>query len=100
MVRVLALAFALSAGNVAGCALLQPNVDCSLGADCNEVLEATDEVAPITGARVVVLLGRGRGFHAEAHVCYPDGRYVLVDVIGEEFAASIRPIGWDEPPCR
>jgi hypothetical protein len=56
-------------------------------------------VVPLGGARIVVTIDRGIGFHADAHICYPDGRYVLVDVMGDDMQADVRSEGWEVPPC-
>ncbi len=94
------LALAISVGLLAGCALVPPSPDCRIGARCDAVLEAARQVVSFSDARVVVLWGRGLGFNAEVHVCYGDGRYVLVDVLGDDLGAAIRGQPWDTAPCR
>lgn len=74
--------------------------DCHLAGGCDAVLAAARQVASLDGARVVVLQGRGLGFHAEVHVCYANGSYVLVDVMGDDMKAAVRQHSWDNPPCR
>ena len=67
---------------------------------CGHVLAAARSVAALEGARLVIVIDRGPVFHADVHACYPDGRYILVDVVGDDFNASVRPEGWENPPCR
>jgi hypothetical protein len=100
VLKQLGLALAISAGLLAGCSLVQPDPDCRLAARCDAVRVAARQVVPFDNARVVVLEGRGLGFHAEVHVCYADGRYVLVDVVGDDLGAAIREQPWDTAPCR
>lgn len=100
MVSRLGLILAIWAGLFAGCALVQPNPDCRLDARCEAVLGAAREVVSFDDARVIVLPGRGRVFHAEVHVCYGDGRYVLVDVMGDDLNAGTRAQPWERPRCR
>ena len=94
------LALAISAGLVGGCNLVRPNPDCRLAEGCDAVLGAARQVVSFDNARVVVLYGRGLAFHAEVHVCYADGRYVLVDILGDDLGAAIRDQPWDSAPCR
>lgn len=77
-------------------------VECHLNPSelCGHVLAAARAVAPLAGARLVIVIDRGPVFHADVHACYPDGRYILVDVVGDGFKASVRPEGWESPPCR
>lgn len=83
------------------CASTGPTVDCQLGDDCDRVVDAAAPLLPPGEATWVILIGRGIGFHAEVHACYPDGRYLLVDVLGDSDAeATLRPMGWPDPPCR
>ena len=49
---------------------------------------------------LVVTVDRGPVLHVDVHACYPDGRYVLVDVVGDDLVASVRADGWENPPCR
>jgi hypothetical protein len=100
VVKQLALALTISAGMLSGCGLVHPNPDCRLAEPCDAVLGAARSVVSFDGARVVVLWGRGLGFHAEVHVCYADGSYVLVDVLGDDLNAAIRDQPWDSAPCR
>jgi hypothetical protein len=100
MLRRVMLAVALLTVSMAGCALVHPAIDCRLDHDCAAVLGATRTVVSLDAAHVVVIWGRGRDFHAESHVCYANGRYVLVDVMGDAFRPSIREEGWSEPACR
>jgi hypothetical protein len=79
---------------------LQTNPDCRMNVRCEAVLAAAQSVVSFDNARVVVIGGRGRVFHAEVHVCYADGRDALVDVMGEDLKAVIRDTAWDSPPCR
>ena len=100
--RRLGLAVAVLASSMAACGLIRPQVECGLGEgqDCTAVYEATRAVVPLNGSdRVVIVWGRGRGFHAEAHVCHPDGSYVLVDVIGDARRASVRESGRGDLAC-
>lgn len=84
------------------CSVLQPNPECRIDDRCVAAVAAARSVAPLDGARVVVLAGRSlRGlFHAEVHVCHADGRNVLVDVMGDDLKAAVRDTPWDDPPCR
>jgi hypothetical protein len=95
---------ALIAAMVGGCSVVQPNPECRISERCDAVLAAARSVASLDGARVVVLWGRGQGFHAEVHVCYADGRNALVDVMGDgvnpTLKAGLREATWDKPPCR
>jgi len=98
----LVAAIALLAGSMSACGLIRPQVECELGEgqDCTAVYEAVRAAVPLNGAdRVVIGWGRGRGFHAEAHVCRPDGSYVLVDVMGDARQASVRESGRGDPAC-
>ena len=63
------------------------------------VLGAAAMVVSLDQTRVLVDYGRGLGFHAEVHVCYPDGRYVLVDVMGDALVAGLRAEPWPSAPC-
>jgi len=72
-----------------------------------QVVAAAEQVLPSGADSFVVDEGRGRGkaLHAEVHACYPDGRYLLVDVFlgnlaGSPMTASIRAVPWETPPCR
>ena len=100
MLKRLGLALTIPVAVLAGCAIVRPNPDCGLGARCDAVLAAARQVVSFNDARVIVSQGRGLGFHAEVHVCYGDGRYVLVDVLGDDLTAGIRDQPWDNPPCR
>jgi len=95
---------ALIAAALGGCSAVQPNPDCRINERCDAVLAAARSVASFDGARVVVIRGRGRGFHAEVHVCHADGRNTLVDVMGDgvhpALEAGLRDAAWDNPPCR
>ena len=95
---------ALIAVIVGGCSAAQPNPDCRIDERCDAVLAAARSVASFDEARVVVIWGRGLGFHAEVHVCYADGRNALVDVMGDgvnpALKAGLRDPAWDRPPCR
>ena len=99
MIRT-ALALVIAAGLLGACNLVGPNPDCRLAEGCDAVLIAARRVVSFDNARVVVLYGRGLAFHAEVHVCYTDGRYVLVDVLGDDLGAGIRDQPWDSAPCR
>jgi hypothetical protein len=89
---------------LAGCSTIQPNPDCRINERCDAVLAAAQSVVSYDNARVVVIWGRGSGFHAEVHVCYADGRNALVDVMGDDrrpnLKAGVRGTVWDTPPCR
>lgn len=91
---------------ISGCTSLAPTVvECQLTARCAEVLVQANMVIPPGAERISVNDGRARfeHFHAEVHACYPDGDYVLVDVMGLRqgpLDASIRSDGWSDPPCR
>jgi len=91
---------------VGACSMTEPptslpsQVNCGIGEGCDGVLAAAATVVSLDQTRVLVDYGRGRGFHAEVHVCYPDGRYVLVDVIGDALNASVRAEPWPSAPCR
>jgi hypothetical protein len=104
--RRLPVVVALIAAGVSGCSLLQPNPDCRINEQCDAVLAAARSAASFDGARVVVTWGRARGtaFHAEVHVCYSDGRNVLVDVMSQDghpaLRAGVRDTPWVNPPCR
>ncbi len=100
VLKRLALALTFSAGVLSGCGLVRPNPDCRLAESCDAVLRAARSVVSFDSARVVVLQGRGLGFHAEVHVCYADGRYVLVDVLVDTLKAATRDEPWDSAPCR
>lgn len=91
---------AMLAAIVTGCSSVRPDVDCRINKRCDAVLAAAQSVTPIDQARVVVIWGRGFGFHAEVHVCYGDGRNVLVDVMGDDLKAAVRDTSWESPPCR
>lgn len=86
-----------------GCSA-QPNPDCRIDERCHAVLAAALSVVSYDNARVVVIWGRGVGFHAEVHVCYADGRNELVDVMSDDLHpdlnAGVRDTAWDSPPCR
>jgi len=76
-------------------------VTCGIGEGCDGVLAAAAKVVSLDQTRVLVIYGRGlRTFHAEVHVCYPDGRYVLVDVMGDALNAGVRAEPWPSAPCR
>ena len=92
---------------VGACSTTEPptshpaQVNCAIGEGCDGVLAAAAKVVSLDQTRVVDGYGRGlRTFHAEVHVCYPDGRYVLVDVMGDALDASLRAEPWPSPPCR
>jgi hypothetical protein len=87
---------------VASCASVKPMVDCNLAAeDCSRAVDAAAPLLPPGEATRVVDIGRGIGFHAEVHACYPDGRYFLVDVWPDtDHEAMLRADGWPDPPCR
>jgi len=78
---------------------------CPAGLDerCDAVLAAARSVVSYDNARVVVIWGRGLGFHAEVHVCYSDGRNALVNVVSDDLhpdlKAGVRDTAWDRPPC-
>jgi hypothetical protein len=99
MVAVIALV-------IAGCASTPtptPAIECHLEGGCDGVAAVAWQVLPPGAARTVIIQGRGLSLHAEVHACYPDGGYVLVDVMGPEQGpvdASIRSHGWSDPPCR
>jgi hypothetical protein len=76
------------------------HVDCQIAGGCDGVLAAAAKVVSLDQARVLVGSGRGLGFHAEVHVCYADGRYVLIDVMGDALNASVRAEPWPSAPCR
>jgi len=102
MLPRLTLGIAVLAASMTACGLTRPQVTCALdaGQDCNAVYEATRAAVPLTDAdRVVIVWGRGLGFHAEAHVCHPDGSYVLVDVQGDGRQPSIRESGRGDLMC-
>jgi hypothetical protein len=63
-------------------------------------VNAARSVASLDDARLVVTVDRGPVLHVDVHACYPDGRYVLVDVVGDDLVASVRADGWENPPCR
>lgn len=74
---------------------------------CAAVVAAAQAVLPKMAGTLVVFPGRapGKAFRAEVHACYPDGRYLLVDIFqgtmaGSPLIASIRDVPWDVPPCR
>lgn len=75
-------------------------VNCQLAGGCDGVLAAAAKVVSLDQTRVFVDSGRGLGFHVEVHVCYPDGRYVLIDVIGDALKAGVRAEPWPSAPCR
>lgn len=84
-------------------------IQCGLSvSDCDAALAAFDELFDLddTGLGMVAVgIGRGVRWHAEAHACWDDGHYVLVDVFGdrdgptENPTASQRTNGWADPPC-
>jgi hypothetical protein len=96
----LPVALTLTATLFGGCSIVEPNPDCRITERCDAVLAAARSVASFDGGRVVVIWGRGPGFHAEVHVCYSDGRNTLVDVMGDDLKARVRDTAWDSPPCR
>lgn len=100
VIERLGIVLAIAVGGLAGCALIPPNPDCRIDGRCDVVLGAAQRVVSFDDAHVLVLQGRGLAFHAEVHVCYGDGRYVLLDVLGDSLEAAIRDQGWDRPPCR
>ena len=67
---------------------------------CESVVNAAQSIVTLDGSNVVVTIDRGPVFHADVHACYPDGRYVLIDVVGDDLRADIRQEGWEIPPCR
>lgn len=84
-------------------------VQCGLpGEECDAALTAFGELFEVDDpglAMLAIRIGRGLRWHAEVHACWLDGRYVLVDVRGDanrptdDPIASVRPEGWDDPPC-
>ena len=101
--RVMAFAAAVV---LSGCSIVNPVViDCELEARCAEVIAQANRVLPAGAEEISIGPGRAPpgAFHAEVHACYPDGGYLLVDVMGSEqrpLSASIRDVGWADPPCR
>ena len=75
-------------------------LDCHIAEGCEGVIAAAAKVVSLDQARVAVGYGRGLAFHAEVHACYPDGTYLLVDVIGDPPQASVRAEPRPDPPCR
>jgi hypothetical protein len=75
-------------------------VNCQIAEGCGGVLAAAANVVSLDQARVTVAYGRGQGFHAEVHVCYRDGLYILVDVMGDSLQAGVRAAPWPSAPCR
>ena len=84
-----------------GCA--DPTIECGLADGCEEAAAAAARLLPAGDAMWLILEGGAPfpGFHAEVHACYPDGRYLIVDVTDREGRqASIRPDASGDPPCR
>jgi hypothetical protein len=99
------LLFILLLGLVACSSAVPPNpalptVNCQIAEGCGAVLDAAAKVVSLEAAQITVFYGRGLAFHAEVHVCYPGGGYVLIDVIGDPPKAGIRAVPWPSPPCR
>jgi hypothetical protein len=96
-VRLIAILAMLTA-----CVEPQPLIDCHLGAQCDDVVNAASTVLPAGASRWVVVVGRSPGgLHAEVHACYRNGTYLLADVFeGERWTASLRDEVWPDPPCR
>lgn len=92
--------------SVGACSTTEPprshlaQVNCQIAEGCDGVLAAAANVVSLAQTRVFVDYGRGLGFHGEVHVCYPDGRYVLIDVMGDALKASVRAEPWPSAPCR
>lgn len=101
--RLLAM-LTLMAAILGGCSLVQPNPDCRINERCDAVLAAARSVVSYDNGRIVVIWGRGPGFHAEVHVCYSDGSNALTDVMSDDLnhdlKAGVRDTVWDSPPCR
>jgi hypothetical protein len=85
---------------------------------CEPALVAAQEVIQRdslgTPQRLTINVGRGPStiLHVEAHACFADGRYVLIDVFGSNlhggpdsdatpaWGGSVRESGGgDDPPC-
>lgn len=88
---------------LAACGLLLPGptIDCRLGEGCDQVIDAARARLPTGNAHWLIVYGRGRLFHAEVHACYPDGRYLLLDVFsGDGTRISLRDQPREDAPCR
>lgn len=88
---------------LSGCTNPPPTIDCQLATDCETVAAAARQVLPAGEATWVIVAGRGAPgvLHAEVHACYPDGRYLVVDVFdGTGVQASLRNQTGSDPPCR
>ena len=86
-----------------GCAMPRPTVQCQLDLACDAVVEAASSLLPAGEATWVITPGRSPAgsTHAEVHACYPDGRYLLIDVFeGIASGASVRTRNLPDPPCR
>lgn len=78
-------------------------IDCHLPSMCDEVADAASRLLPSGPSTWFINFGRGLGFHAEVHACYPGGDYYLVDVFerpASSLSASLRSSGWADPPCQ
>ena len=96
-----AAAIVAAALMLAGCA--GPTIECGLADGCEEAAAAAARLLPEGDARWLIVEGGAPfpGFHAEIHACYPDGRYLIVDVTDREGReASLRPDVAGDPPCR
>jgi hypothetical protein len=100
----LAILFTLLLG-VGACSTTEPSSSaiarlwCEISEDCEEVLAAAAKVVSLDESRIFVAYGEGQEFHAEVHICHRDGRYILVDVTGDDLTASVRAEPRSVAPC-